>query len=192
MRFACRFVLVPALLVAPVSLVLFAEGYGGGGMTTSYQLAAPSGVVNYEATGPGPGLSYVGGFGYGVDGRGQIRGGFGYAVVDRSDERGIKGGMAGFISGYRFISQPFNLSLVSWTGFGGVSTGNSGSHPQTGYFCVSEELDLELGLPIARWFMPTLFVGYQAIGNLAPGPVFQSFFTLAPTAGIRLTWGKFR
>ncbi|HUX13363.1 MAG TPA: hypothetical protein VMW87_10060 [Spirochaetia bacterium] len=158
MRFVCTSVALSALLAGVASGVLFAEGSGGGGMTTSYQLAAPSGVLNYAPTGSGPGLSYVGGFGYRVDDRGRISGGFGYAVVGRSDERGIKGGMAGFISGYRFISQPFNLSLVSWTGR----------------------------------LMPVLFVGYQVIGNLAPGPVFQSSFTLAPTAGIRLTWGTFR
>ena len=181
-----------------VTLIIFGMGAaaaaaaGGGGITGGYQLGASSLLPAYSTAGAGSGLSYVGGFGYRVNNRGEISGGFGYAVIDQSDQRGIKGGMAGFISGYRILSQPFNLSLVSWTSFGGLYVGSAGPHPNTGYFCVGEELALELGLPLNDKFMPVVYVGYQVSGNVAPGPLFQDYFSCAPTVGVRLAWGKFR
>ncbi len=165
---------------------------GGGGMFVGYQVPEYPGVDTVYPLSSNLGLSHVGGFGYGVNSRNEISGGFGYAISDADKSRGIKGGMAGFISGYRFFSQPLYFSLVSWTGFGGIYTGNAGTTPHQGYFCVSEEIDLELGLPVVDWFMPVVFAGYQVIGNIAPGQAFQGFFSYSPVVGFRIVWGKFR
>jgi hypothetical protein len=54
-----------------------------------------------------------------------------------------------------------------------------------------EEITLELGIPINRWFMPSLYAGYQIAGNLAPGKPFEDFLVYTPVIGMRVAWGKF-
>ena len=102
-----------------------------------------------------------GGFGYGVSYDGAMVGGFGFAIMDVSGQSEIAGGFGGFISGLRLIDSPINLSIVSWTALGGLSTGIYQVDGYKGYFALLQEVTLEVGFPIIPWFMPTVYAGYQ-------------------------------
>lgn len=164
---------------------------GGGGTTWGMQAASYPFLDGYDVPNNSAGLVYYGGYGYGISGSHRINGGFGYVIADPLHDTGLIGGYGGVISGFRFLKLPVNLSLVSWTGFGGVYTGALATPSNRGYFCISEELSLELGLPIQRWLMPVVYAGYQVAGNIVPGTVFQSFLSYTPVFGVRVAWGKF-
>jgi len=169
---------------------IFADG--GGGILIGYQAGKyPFFEKNYLAS-RNMGLMYYGGFGYGLQGRRVIHGGFGYAISDPTGESNIWGGFGGPITGFRIIRKPVTISITSWTGFGGVYTGRNTVNPDRGFFCISEDLQLEIGLPILRWFMPVIFVGYQVSANLVPAPPIIGFLSYTPVMGMRITWGKFR
>jgi len=178
-----------ALLLSTAPLVgTVADGAGGvtcGFQTASYPFLESVRVVNNNY-----GLAYYGGYGYGVRDH-MISGGFGYVIADPTGESGAVGGFGGVISGVRILRLPIQISIVSWTGFGGIYTGVDQYDRGRGFFCASEELSLEVGLPITRWLMPVVYAGYQVAGNLVPGPAFQAFFSYTPVVGVRLAWGKF-
>ena len=114
-----------------------------------------------------------------------------YPVANNSMELIYYGGFGGFVTGYRFLDAPVNLSIVSWTGLGGISTGILPAYGYKGFFTVLQEVTIEFGLPIIRWFMPTVFSGYQIAGNMIPGVPFKAFFSYTPVVGFRLQWGSF-
>lgn len=178
-----------ALLVvfsALSGISVFADGCGGmfyGLQTTEYPF-----LKNHPVHNNSMGLAYYGGYGYGVHGR-TITGGFGFAITDTDGDTGIAGGFGGVINGVRFVDWPVTLSLISWTAVGGISTGNQES--DDGFFAIMEEITLELGIPVNRWFMPTLYAGYQIAGNLIPGTPFEDFLVYTPVVGARVAWGKF-
>jgi hypothetical protein len=183
-----------ALLLAGLALAascgtLLADGAGG--MFLGYYMGGHPLVQHYNLPSNAPDLMYFGGYGYGVARRGVMNGGFGLAYLDSEGTSGAAGGMGGFITGLRILRAPLHLALVSWTGVGGWYTGRLAPSPKRGYFVGMEEVDFEVGLPIAPWFMPTAFVGYQVVGNLVPGLPFRSSLTYTPVAGIRLAWGRF-
>jgi hypothetical protein len=178
-----RIGLVCVLLGALALGTVWADGAGGSFL--GYTVGDAEIPGDFHVPGTGESLTYFGGYGYGVARRGVINGGFGLALLDRADD-GYAGGIGGFISGLRILRVPFHLALVSWTGLGGVSARDRG------YFVAFGELDLELGLPIVPWFMPTVYVGYQVIGNLIPGLPFQQSLTHNAVAGFRISWGDFR
>jgi hypothetical protein len=183
------------LLVATVFLAASAAAVGadgGGGMTLGYYVGSHPLIVRYNLPASGGDLMYFGGYGYGVTSRGLINGGFGVAVLDTQESSGVAGGMGGFITGFRLVRVPLHIALVSWTGVGGLYTGHTGPNAERGYFVGFEEVALEVGVPVASWFMPTLYVGYQLTANLIPGLPLRENVTYAPVAGIRLTWGRFR
>ncbi len=187
---AGRMRMLAAVILFTVAVTAFADG--GGGAFVGYQMARYPFLSNYELPNNSLGLMYFGGFGYGVSSRNWITGGFGYSFLDVSTGSGVAGGMGGFINGYRILRRPVHLSVVSWTGFGGLYTGNHAVNPGRGYFCVFEELDVELGIPLARWFMPVLFAGYQVGANVIPGRPLRDFVSYTPVAGVRVSWGRFR
>jgi len=121
-----------------------------------------------------------------------MHGGFGYTICDPTGESNIWGGFGGPITGFRIIRRPVTIAITSWTGFGGVYTGKNTVNPGRGFFCISEDLQLEIGLPLLRWFMPVVFAGYQVAVNLVPAPPITGFLSYTPVIGMRLTWGKFR
>lgn len=184
--------LVFLLLSIMIIPSVFAGGGGGGGVFYGYQVSNYDFLLeNYEIPNNTLGLSYFGGYGYGVSRDGIISGGFGMAIVDTELDSGITGGFGGVINGIQILDWPIHLSLVSYTGFGGIYTGSHSSTPNSGFFAVSEEIDLEIGLPLFGWFMPTVFIGYQVAGNIIPGDLFSSFFSYSPVVGIRIGWGSF-
>ena len=163
---------------------------GGGGMFFGVQTTQYPFLKDYYIRNNSLGLSYYGGFGYGIH-RHTITGGFGYAIMDTSDDTGLSGGFGGVIRGFRILKWPVNLSLISWTGFGGVYTGTYETQEGKGFFCVSEELDLELGIPLFSWFMPIVYAGYQVSANIVPGKIFKTFISYSPVIGFRVAWGDF-
>lgn len=185
--------IIGLLLLMPL-VAAFADG--GGGVTFGLQTTSYPFLQNLQVPSNSAGLVYYGGYGYGVSGDHGINGGFGYAITDPINKSSLIGGFGGVISGVRLLKLPINLSIVSWTGFGGVYTGLSqtlsGSNTiGKGFFCLSEEVTVELGIPLQRWFMPVFFAGYQVAGNIVPGQTFQTFLSYAPVIGMRLAWGKF-
>jgi hypothetical protein len=183
-------VIFALVLAAAATGAAFADG--GGGTFMGYTLGADELPDRIRIAASGPGLMYFGGYGYGVGRRGVISGGFGLALMDSDVDGGMAGGVGGFISGIRILRIPLHLAVVSWTGLGGVFTGDYETGEGSGYFIGYEEVDLELGIPIISWFMPTVYVGYQVVGNLLPGRPFQSSFLYNPVAGVRISWGDFR
>ena len=178
------------LIMVATSFVCARSG-GGGGMLIGYQTSTYPFLEKYPVASNSLELIYYGGFGYGVSWDGTITGGFGYAIMDVAGDSEIAGGFGGFITGYRLLEKPVNLSIVSWTGLGGISTGILPAFGHEGFFGLLQEVTLELGFPIIRWFMPTVFAGYQIAGNLIPGVPFEAFFSYTPVVGFRLQWGSF-
>jgi hypothetical protein len=179
--------LLLALLLALTGTAGFADGAGGmfyGLQTSEYPF-----LKDYPVRNNSLGLAYYGGYGYGVHGN-AITGGFGFAVTDTDGNTGIAGGFGGVINGVRFIDWPVTVSLISWTAVGGISTGTQ-EEGEEGFFAFMEEITLELGIPINRWFMPSVYAGYQFAGNLAPGKPFEDFLVYTPVVGVRVAWGKF-
>ncbi len=182
------------IILCCLLLFLFSETVaadGGGGMIMGYQISQYPFFEDNYILNNNMGLIYYGGFGYGVSNRDIISGGFGYALMDHTNGTGIAGGFGGVIKGIRILKRPINLSLISYTGFGGIYTGSHIAEDGHAFFCISEELNLELGFPLFRWFMPVIYVGYQAAGNIIPGKPFQSFLSYTPVAGIKISWGDF-
>ena len=165
---------------------------GGGGMMFGYQATDYPFLENYGIRDNDLGLIYYGGYGYGIDRRGNITGGFGVAIMDPGmEETGISGGFGGVINGYRLIKRPLTIDALLFTGFGGISTGTYETESGgSGFFGLFLELDLEVGIPVTSWFMPVIYAGYQVIGNLIPGDFFSHFISYAPVIGGRVSWGK--
>ena len=180
------------LLAILVGVSLSGWADGAGGVLLGYYAGSHPLAIRYQIPSNGGELMYFGGFGYGVERHGVLNGGFGIALLDTDAAIGVAGGMGGFISGLRLLRVPFHVALVSWTGVGGIFAGKSGPNAGLGYFVGFQEADLEVGLPLASWFMPTVFVGYQVTGNLIPGLPLRERVTYAPVAGIRISWGRFR
>lgn len=182
------------VLLAALALIITTASFadGGGGMFYGYQVSAYPFLEKYPVRNNSLGLAYFGGYGYGVNRRNNwVTGGFGFAILDVGSDTGVAGGFGGIISGFRLLAAPINISFLSWTGFGGISVGGIDPDGPGGYFAVSEEITVELGLPILPWFMPTVYVGYQIAGNVIPGRAFESFLSYTPVAGLRVQWGDF-
>lgn len=177
------------LVILAAGGALFAAGGGGGSFwstqTTRFPLLGDLGVSNNSQ-----GLLMVGGYGFGIDHRGQINGGFGYGIYDPENEDGISGGFGGFIHGYQLLSDPLHLAVVSYTGFGGIGWTSWDGREEASFFALSEEITLEAGLNLGGWFLPTVYVGYQWIVSVIPGEIFTSYQSFAPTMGFRLGFGN--
>ncbi len=78
------------LLFICLSVMSFADG--GGGFFFGMQASQYPLLENYPVNNNSMGLSYFGGYGYGIT-RHVIAGGFGYAFLDLNDTSGIAGGL---------------------------------------------------------------------------------------------------
>lgn len=185
-------ILTVVILILIITNV-WARGGGAGGTFFGYQISTYPFLENsVQIPNNSLGLAYFGGFGWGADRNGIINGGFGMAVLDPSNESGIAGGFGGAVNGFQILTWPVHLNLMSYTGFGGIYSGNNAQYPDSGFFAISEEIDIELGVPVFNWFMPIVYVGYQVAGNVIPGKMLSAFFSYTPVMGIRLAWGSFR
>ena len=183
--------LLVILIIVAGEISVFAESGGGGGILFGYHAWSYPFFENFDGWNNNKRLTYIGGYGYGIH-NGYIGGGFGYKLYDSSGDSEFVGYFGGFIIGKQLLTKPFNISIVSWTGFGPMSTSWEGDFEidgDTGFICVLEEIDLEVGLPISRWFMPTLYVGIQVSGNIIPWDGFNTFVSYTPVFGFRIQWG---
>jgi len=139
-------------------------------------------------------LGWIGGYGYGVGADGSIAGGFGFGFMDGGwDGTGapshVAGGVGGMIAGVRlFRDRWMHLDLATRLGLGGVAVHGL---PSGGYAVAYAEPYLELGLGLTRWMRLTASVGYQWMGNIAPGRICGDFLLRSPTLGFSLAWGAF-
>lgn len=167
-----------------------ASADGGGGFFYGLQTNEYPFLKGYPIRNNSLGLMYTGGYGYGVSGH-EINGGFGVGLSDFESHTGIAGGYGGVIHGVRGLLGPVNIMVLSWTGIGGIKFTQAASSETVGYLIVTEEIDLEIGLPVLPWFMPVFYAGYQVMGNVGPGKPFQDFFSYTPVIGVRFAFGQF-
>ncbi len=182
-------ILALSLILGAALAAAYADGGGGffyGLQTTEYPF-----LRGYPIRNNSVGLTYTGGYGYGVSGH-EITGGFGVGFTDSTSDTGIAGGYGGVINGARAQVGPLNLMITSWTGIGGIKFTEAATGETAGFLIVTEEIDLEIGLAVLPWFMPVFYAGYQVMGNLAPGQPFHDFFSYTPAVGVRFAFGKFK
>jgi hypothetical protein len=177
-------IIILILLLISISFV-FADGAGG--FYSGYQVSSYPFFEGSEFENNNMGFYYSGGYGYGVSWGNLISGGFGYAIYAAENDLEPIGGFGGVINGVRLLSYPLNISIMSWTGFGGISVPGS----DIKNFAISEELTVEVGFPLFRWFSPTIYAGYQVIGSLGSGEPFDDFLSYTSVIGFRFQWGKF-
>ena len=182
------------MLVLIATLPATAEPAYGTGVLAGYQALNYPFIENLQGWNNDSRLAFYGVYGYGVTDRGMIAGGFG-SLIDDVGGTDAGGAVGGFILGKQFIARPLNVSLISWTGFGPVSTtwdfGDISIDGETGFICAMEEVTLEIGLPLFHWFMPTVYVGLQVAGNVFEWDNFNTFATYAAVVGIRIQFGQF-
>ncbi|MBN2048835.1 MAG: hypothetical protein JW760_00200 [Spirochaetales bacterium] len=171
------------------SLCLFTlSADGGGGMFFGRQQSGYPFFEDLVVTNNSLGLTYYGGYGYGISSGNTITGGFGLAVTDPLNEAGISGGFGGLMNGVRLIKRPVTLQIINCAGLGGVSLGMNQSE---GFFGFFDELTLELGIPLVSWFMPVFYVGYQVFGRIGTRENLFELYSYTPVMGIRIGWGDF-
>jgi hypothetical protein len=188
-----KYIVIGILVLIAAFPVTAETGYGIG-VHAGYQLLSYPFLENLKGWNNDSPLAFYGGYGYHVTDGGMIAGGFGSLIVDRR-ETDTGGAVGGFILGKRYTAGPVNVSIISWTGFGPVSTAwgveDLSIDGETGFICFMEEVDLEIGVPLFHWLMPTAYVGFQVIGNIHEWDNFNGFVSYAPIVGIRLQFGEF-
>jgi hypothetical protein len=186
--------LVVLMFVSVGILPAMADAAWGGGVLAGYQAFSYPFLDELGGWNNDQRLAFYGGYGYGVTESGFIRGGFG-GLIDDSRKAYTGGIVGGVVLGKQFIAKPVSLSLMSWTGFGPIST-TWGTETfsvdgETGFICLMQEIDIEVGIPVFTWFMPTFYAGVQIVGNILDWDTFNSFASYTPIFGIRLQLGKF-
>jgi len=188
-----KYILIGMVVLAATSPVTAEPGYGTG-VLAGYQALSYPFLENLEGWNNDSRLAFYGTYGYRVTDGGFIWGGFG-SLIDAGRENDTGGAVGGFLLGKQFIAEPVNVSLVSWTGLGPTSTvwgaEDVALDAETVFICVMEEIDLEVGIPVLPWLMPTVYVGLQAIGNIFEWNNFDSFASYTTVVGIRLQLGQF-
>jgi len=170
-----RRTLFAIVLLAVVPAALAVAG-GAGGVGFSGQLFDPS------LSSADLGMSATTGFGYGVDDDGSRVGGFGTSFLSESGS--VAGGVGGMLVGRELRAGPFTLAFTLWGGLGG------GAWASRGYFLGYGSAQAELGVWILPWMQVIAYVGYEALGNLVPGPPFSEAFLRTPVLGLRVAWGS--
>jgi hypothetical protein len=168
------FAVAAALALIPAAMAA-AGGFGGSGFGYQYFDAGLS-TASYDMT-------YIMGYGYGTGWDGGRFGGFGVSMISPTGD--LAGGVGGVLAGHEWRAGALVAAFTLFTGVGGVGVGTG----DAGYMIGFGELDFELGLRVFPWMQAVAYVGYQAWGNLAPGPAFNLLAFCSPVVGIRLGWG---
>ena len=161
------------LLAAIPACIVMAGGAGGTGY--GYQYFDPQ-LSNVNL-----GMSYITGYGYGVNRWGNRIGGFGTALLSEPGQ--TAGGVGGMLMGQEWRAGPLVAAMTFWGGLGGAS------FQHHGYMLVFGEADVELGIRFLPWMQVVAYAGYQAWGNTIPGFPFKNVFVYTPVVGIRIGWG---
>jgi hypothetical protein len=178
--------LIVTIIITLFSAPLMAKGGGGTlwGTNTDWIGGENLGVSNM-------GMTFTGGFGYGVARGGAKIGGFGMAVHNSEDsvtgDPYIAGGFGGAMLGSYGSAGRVSVAANLWLGVGGFSIQNTGD-----FFGGFGQADIEVGFAVLKWFQISGYAGYAAILPLIASP--SALFASAkytPVIGIRLTWGSF-
>jgi len=161
---------IASLVFFLASAALCAAG-GAGGVGFGY----------YGFDGSGRQMLSTMGYGYSTSWDGNRVGGFGMSLLSATGEQA--GGVGGLLIGHEWRDGAGVAAITFLGGAGGVGD-NSG-----GYMILFGEADIELGLRVTRWMQVTGYVGYQAWGNLIPGPAFTTLVSYTPVVGVRIAWG---
>ena len=161
------------LLVVLPACVAMAGGAGGVGYGCQY--------FDPQLSNQNLGLSYITGYGYGVNRWGNRIGGFGMAILSGTGT--TAGGVGGMLIGQEFRGGPLVAAVTCLGGVGGAS------YAHRGYMLIFGEADLELGLRVLPWMQVVAYAGYQAWGNAIPGFPFTNAFVYTPVLGVRIGWG---
>lgn len=169
-----RNILICAMLFAVVPAALAAAA-GAGGVGFGYQYYDP------QLSSANLNLAYITGYGYGTDWEGNRIGGFGTSFISSTGDGA--GGVGGVIIGHEWRGGPLIAALTLWTGVGGAGISDRGC------MLVFGEADFELGIRVIPWMEIVAYAGYQAWGNLIPGPAFSIVSIYTPVFGVRIGWG---
>jgi hypothetical protein len=175
-------------IAALLALASLASAEGAGGVV--FGIAKPGWNPSFmpEARMPVD-LEYFGGFGYGVSEEGNIVGGFGIAFMDAAGDR-TAGGAGGMVVGHRLVQEAFvHLDLSARLGLGGMGEDVGGGWE--GHAIVYAEPLAELGIALTPWMRLSATLGYQFIGNFAPGKLFSEVLLRSPTVGLTVSWGDY-
>jgi len=159
-------------LLLPAALAL-AGGAGGVGFSGQYYHASLSTADL--------GMTSLTGFGYGVGPDGSRIGGFGTAFFAAAGR--TAGGVGGMLVGHEWQAGPIVIAFTLWGGVGGAAWGGA-----DGTMLAYGAAQAELGYWILPWMQLTAFVGYEAVGNVIPGP-FSRPLLQTPVVGLRIAWG---
>ena len=168
-------VLAALLLSILPACIATAGGAGGVGFGAQYFSPAISSASL--------GMTYIMGFGYGVDYDGSRIGGFGMALL--AEPNRSAGGVGGMLVGHEWRAGPVVFAFNLLGGVGGVAYGGGG------YMLLFGQADLELGAAVLPWMQVVAYAGYQAWGNLVPGVPFASAKLFTPVVGVRVSWGGY-
>lgn len=181
------------IVAAVAALVLIgavaASADGAGGVTHGTQYLDLGMYLDDGLYSADVGLNTVGGFGYGVNRRGERIGGFGLAFYSDDPCTEFAGGVGGIVNGQQISVGPLAAAAVAWTGVGCVSTdvpGLAGS-----WIVAFAEVDLEVSWAMLPWFQVTGYAGMQVMGNVTGGHPFSEFLFYTPVVGARIAWGSF-
>jgi hypothetical protein len=178
----------PLLVAAMIAVAALASAQGAGGVL--FGMAKPDWNPSFIPEPRMPvDMEYFGGYGYGVGEQGNIAGGFGLAFMD-SAGAGLAGGAGGMIVGYRLAGERFiHLDLIARLGLGGM--GADSVSGWTGHAIIYAEPLAELGIALTPWMRLSATLGYQFIGNFAPGKLFSEVLLRSPTLGFAISWGDY-
>ena len=181
-----RILFVTAAIAVLAASGAWAGGGGGaGGVTHGFQYLSLDNCltsVNVQE-------STVGGFGYGVNRRGERFGGFGLAFFSADPSVQFEGGVGGLINGQQFSIGPLTAAAVAWTGIGCLTTNVAGIAGT--WFTLFIEADVEVGWALTPWLQATCYGGMQVMTNLEPEHPFEGMLFYTPTVGVRIAWGSF-
>ncbi|KGE70703.1 hypothetical protein [Spirochaeta lutea] len=180
-----QFAFVTAMMLLAAS-PLIAKGGGGTiwGTNMTWIGEENLGVSNL-------GMTFTGGFGYGVARGGAKIGGFGLAVHNSEDgstsDPFIAGGFGGMLLGTYGSTGRVSVATNLWLGVGGYTYDYTGGH-----FGGFGQADIEVGLAVLRWFQISGYAGYASFFPITGSPgrlIEQAKYT--PVLGLRFTWGSF-
>jgi hypothetical protein len=143
-----------------------------------YQFSDP------QLSGANLNMMYTMGYGYGTSRYGDRAGGFGMTLLSTTGQP--SGGVGGLLVGHEWREGSAVGAVTLLGGVGGVGTDTAG------YMILFGEADVEFGVWITRWMEISAYAGYQAWGNMVPGPAFTLLTNYTPVLGIRLAWGGSR
>jgi len=103
----------------------------------------------------------------------------------------VAGGLGGMVVGQRLIDgRRIDLDLGLRLGLGGVARNDGNAWRGWAVACVDPYV--ELLVAVSPWMALSAQLGFQVLGNFAPGRSFQDLLVRTPILGFAISWGSFR